>query len=129
MRVGIQTRLTLIMRCENHGTSIHPDKFLGTPGQKNIFSHLIERCFPNVRLACEVCTGDRFFKLISNAVTSQKVRFWADIDLGGFNMFVRLKKIIFSDLEPLNMDIKNFEKHKAMGLERSSDYLKKLSKA
>lgn len=70
----------------------------------------------------------KFFKLISNAVTSQKVRFWADIDLGGFNMFVRLKKIIFSDLEPLNMDIKNFEKHKAMGLERSSDYLKKLSK-
>ncbi len=70
----------------------------------------------------------KFFKLISNAVASQKVSFWADIDLGGFNMFVRLRKNIFSDLEPLNMDIKNFKKHRAMGLERSSDYLKKISK-
>lgn len=70
----------------------------------------------------------KFFKLISTAVTFQKVLFWADIDLGGFNMFVRLKKNIFLTLEPLNMDIKSFEKYKAMGLERGSDYLKKLSK-
>lgn len=70
----------------------------------------------------------KFFKLISNAVASQKALFWADIDLGGFNMFVRLKKNIFPNLKPLNMDIKSFEKHKAMGLERGGDYLKKLSK-
>lgn len=70
----------------------------------------------------------KFFKLISNVVASQKALFWADIDLGGFNMFVRLKKNIFPNLEPLNMDIKSFEKHKAMGLERGDDYLKKLSK-
>lgn len=69
-----------------------------------------------------------FFKLISNAVRTQKIFFWADIDLGGFNMFVRLKNNIFSALEPMNMDAEDFEKYKSMGLERSSDYLKKLSK-
>lgn len=69
-----------------------------------------------------------FFKFISNAVGTQKIFFWADIDLGGFNMFVRLKNNIFSALEPMNMDAEDFEKYKSMGLERSSDYLKKLSK-
>lgn len=73
------------------------------------------------------CRG-KFFKLISIGITSEKVYYWGDIDMGGFNMFVRLKNNIFPTLEPLNMNSVCFEKYKAQGLARSDNYIQKLLK-
>lgn len=73
------------------------------------------------------CRG-KFFELISRAISSENVYYWGDIDMGGFNMFVRLKNNIFPTLEPLNMDSASFEKYRVRGLARSDDYIQKLLK-
>lgn len=73
------------------------------------------------------CRG-KFFELISRAISYEKVYYWGDIDMGGFNMFVRLKNNIFPTLEPLNMDAVCFEKYRAQGLARSDNYIQKLLK-
>ena len=73
------------------------------------------------------CRG-KFFELISRAISSEKVYYWGDIDMGGFNMFVRLKNNIFPTLEPFNMDAACFEKYREQGLARSDNYIQKLLK-
>lgn len=73
------------------------------------------------------CRG-KFFELISRAISSENVYYWGDIDMGGFNMFVRLKNNIFPTLEPFNMDSASFEKYRLLGLARSDDYIQKLLK-
>lgn len=55
-----------------------------------------------------------------------KVYYWGDIDMGGFNMFCRLKRNIFPTLEPLNMDCSCFEKYREKGLARNEDYIQRL---
>lgn len=73
------------------------------------------------------CRG-KFFELISRAISSEKVYYWGDIDMGGFNMFVRLKNNIFPTLEPFNMDEACFEKYREQGLARSDNYIQRLLK-
>lgn len=69
-----------------------------------------------------------FFRLISKALSDEQVFYWGDIDMGGFNMFCRLKENIFPSLLPYNMDRKSFEQYKSKGLLRSKTYLDKIAK-
>lgn len=54
--------------------------------------------------------------------------FWADIDLGGFGMFYKLKEIIPS-LKPMNMLAQYVEKYFEFGLKRNKTYLEKVNSA
>lgn len=69
-------------------------------------------------------TKRRFFRMIAdNLSTSTEVKFWGDIDLGGFLMFTRLKRDLFPELVPYRMDREEYETYKAFGIERSAAYL------
>lgn len=70
-----------------------------------------------------------FFRVISKAITNEKAYYWGDIDLGGFNMFCRLRENIFLNLLPFNMDCECFARYKNKGLSRSEAYFEKLAKA
>ena len=50
---------------------------------------------------------------------------WSDIDIGGFKIFARLKRIIPS-LKPYKMDVESFYSKKAYWKNMSEDYRKKL---
>lgn len=66
----------------------------------------------------------KFFRKLIKAVDDNiKVYFWGDIDLGGFNMFVRLKENIILNLQPLNMGLEEYKKYLYSGLEKNEDYL------
>ena len=51
--------------------------------------------------------------------------FWADINLGGFLMFDRLKRLL-PDLQPYKMFASDYNKYKDGGLTHSESYFKKL---
>ncbi len=68
-----------------------------------------------------------FFRLISKALNDEQAFYWGDIDMGGFNMFCRLRENIFPTLLPYNMDRQCFERYKAKGLQRSPSYLNKVA--
>ena len=59
------------------------------------------------------------------AAKGVKVRFWADIDAGGFRMFDNLQKLISSVL-PMRMSGELVEKFYEHGLMRSKEYLSEL---
>lgn len=59
------------------------------------------------------------------AAKGAKVRFWADIDAGGFRMFDNLQKLISSVL-PMRMSGELVEKFYEHGLMRSKEYLSEL---
>lgn len=69
--------------------------------------------------------GD-FFKIIHNAAAGIPIYFWADIDYGGFKMFVRLKNNIIPELQPMNMSAAAHKNHSHRLLERSDEYIEKL---
>ena len=71
--------------------------------------------------------GD-FFRLIGKALDNEQVFYWGDIDMGGFNMFCRLKENIFPSVLPYNMDRQSFEQYKAKGLPRNALYINKIAK-
>lgn len=71
--------------------------------------------------------GD-FFRLIGKALDNEQVFYWGDIDMGGFNMFCRLKENIFPSILPYNMDRRSFEQYKAKGLPRNELYINKIAK-
>ena len=56
------------------------------------------------------------------------VFFWADIDLGGFQMFAQLQQLIPS-LKPLRMSGIEVDKYHTNGLVRSESYLDGLKSA
>lgn len=65
----------------------------------------------------------KFFNKIAGSLQSQiQVVFWADIDLGGFQMFEQLQKI-FPSLSPMRMSETDVEAHQTTGLKRSEHYL------
>lgn len=64
-------------------------------------------------------------KIYENAKENTDFFFWADIDLGGFEMFYKLKGII-PLLKPLNMSVEDVCKYHMYGLERNEKYLQKL---
>lgn len=68
----------------------------------------------------------KLFALIaSTAVASIKMRFWADIDMGGFRMFNHLQKLIPS-LVPMRMSGAFVDAFHQNGLARPEHYLSKL---
>lgn len=56
------------------------------------------------------------------------IYFWADIDLGGFQMFARLQEV-FPDVQPMRMSGEDVATHCRDGLRRSEKYLKQLEQA
>lgn len=65
-----------------------------------------------------------YFRLIADVISpSTEVKFWGDIDLGGFLMFTRLKRDLFPRLVSYRMDQDEYEVYKAFGVERSTTYL------
>lgn len=68
----------------------------------------------------------KLFTLISGAASeSTKVQFWADIDMGGFQMFNHLQKL-FPSLVPMRMSGDYVDMFYENGLERTEHYLSKL---
>lgn len=71
----------------------------------------------------------KFFKKMASALQNQtKTVFWADIDLGGFQMFERLKEI-FPTLTPMRMSAEDVIAHHEAGLVRSAHYLETVQAA
>jgi hypothetical protein len=65
----------------------------------------------------------KFLKKLNNVVD---VYHWSDIDLGGFNIFVKLKET-FKQLQPFLMDKKTLIEYKDMGmLITDNEYMKKV---
>ena len=60
--------------------------------------------------------------------TNCDVFFWADIDLGGFQMFAQLQQLIPS-LKPLRMSGRDVDKYHTTGLIRPASYLNDLKSA
>ena len=69
-----------------------------------------------------------FTSLVSFTPLEAPVRFWADIDLGGFQMFYQMLETI-PRLLPMRMDAAYIEKYHSTGLARSEEYLAKLQVA
>ena len=68
----------------------------------------------------------QLFTLIANgADTSTNMRFWADIDMGGFQMFQQLQELIPA-LVPMRMAGEFVDKFHKHGLVRSKEYLSAL---
>lgn len=68
----------------------------------------------------------KLFSKIQSAIPSDaQAFFWADIDLGGFQMFSRLREII-PDLQPIRMTGEDVVAHSHNGLKRSEEYLRRL---
>lgn len=68
----------------------------------------------------------KLFTIINSAVQyGVCVSFWADIDLGGFQMFEQLQQII-PCVTPMRMSAQDVAEHHANGLSRSADYLSNL---
>lgn len=55
-----------------------------------------------------------------------RVELWSDIDYGGFVMFHRLQKEIFSQLRPYHMDVETYERLKSSGMDMDESYCEKL---
>ena len=72
----------------------------------------------------------RLFHTLAESASQAEIPafFWADIDLGGFQMFEQLKRI-FPNLLPMRMSLQDVETFKNQGLRRSDEYLSKLSDA
>lgn len=68
----------------------------------------------------------KLFAKIADAIPDcAQVFFWADIDLGGFQMFSHLKKLIPA-LMPMRMSGDDVAAHHQAGLRRSEEYLERL---
>jgi hypothetical protein len=66
---------------------------------------------------------------LSEFVSSEiEMFFWADIDLGGFQMFGRLQKI-FSKLSPMRMSAEEVSLYAPYGLAREASYLSRIQTA
>ena len=71
----------------------------------------------------------KLFQKLGEAVqTNCDVFFWADIDLGGFQMFAQLQQLIPS-LKPLRMSGSDVDKYHTTGLIRPASYLNDLKSA
>lgn len=69
-----------------------------------------------------------FAKVADEIPKDAEVFFWADIDLGGFQMFSHLQELIPS-LQPMRMTGYDVRAHHKDGLERSKEYLERLEQA
>lgn len=55
-----------------------------------------------------------------------EIYLWSDIDLGGFLMYARLKRDVFSNLEPYAMDVDTYLQYITYGKQASEEYLQRL---
>lgn len=69
-----------------------------------------------------------FSKLAKAIPPDASVFFWADIDLGGFQMFGRLQSIV-PQVSPMRMSVSDVDTYHENGLARPRDYLEKLQSA
>lgn len=70
----------------------------------------------------------RLVTLLAHAAPeTAEMRFWADIDLGGFRMFCHLRELVPS-LMPMRMSGECVDSFREHGLERSDEYLAALKK-
>ena len=69
----------------------------------------------------------KFFKKIYEAERNAEFYHWSDIDIGGFKIFVRLRKLI-PQLQPYKMDIHAFNSKQVYWKKMEHDYIDKLSK-
>lgn len=67
----------------------------------------------------------KFFKKIYEACENQEFYHWSDIDIGGFRIFTRIKKII-PELQEYKMDTEAFLVKKEYWKEMNQDYRKRL---
>lgn len=67
-----------------------------------------------------------FFSAIKEATGKIPIYFWGDIDYGGFKMYARLKRNIVPSLEPLYMSENEYSEYLDYGIEKSSEYIKKV---
>ena len=65
-------------------------------------------------------------KLAESMPKEAAAYFWADIDLGGFQMFAHLQRII-PKLKPMRMDARDVIENCETGLQRDKTYLEKLA--
>lgn len=68
-----------------------------------------------------------FFKKLYESVKECEFYHWSDTDIGGFKIFVRLRKII-PNLKPYLMDKEAFYSKKQYWKEMSKEYREKLEK-
>ena len=66
-------------------------------------------------------------KIMSSCSALTECLFWADIDIGGFRMFAKLKSLI-PELTPWRMGVAEVERYATLGLKRSSSYMKELER-
>ncbi len=72
----------------------------------------------------------KFFQMIyQSAQPLAQFYHWGDIDLGGFSIFLRLKKEIIPQLKPFRMDAETLKAKKQYASNISIDYRKKIEKA
>lgn len=64
-------------------------------------------------------------KLAASIPADVSIFFWADIDLGGFQMFSHLQALV-PTLEPLRMSSDDVERYHTYGLKRDQNYLSRL---
>lgn len=69
----------------------------------------------------------QFFKKLYEATKESEFYHWSDIDIGGFKIFARLKKII-PNLKPYLMDKEAFYSKKQYWKEMNKEYREKLVK-
>lgn len=69
-----------------------------------------------------------FSKIAESIQANTNVYFWADIDLGGFQMFSRLQQII-PKVIPMRMSSDDIVKYQKTGLKRNESYLDRLEVA
>jgi hypothetical protein len=67
-------------------------------------------------------------KLFESMSPDIEVSFWADIDLGGFQMFSRLQRL-FPELQPMRMSADDVAQYAPYGLARDASYLERLHTA
>lgn len=60
---------------------------------------------------CYSPSKKQWFRMVLDAAEHAEIRHWSDIDIGGFRIFIRLKKELAPDARPWQMDRETLEKY------------------
>lgn len=67
-----------------------------------------------------------FYIKLQNVITNQELYHWGDIDFGGFDMFLRLKKNIFHNLKTIRMGVEELIQYQNYCIPIDDSYSEKL---
>lgn len=67
-----------------------------------------------------------FYTKMKNTLTNQELYHWGDIDFGGFDMYLRLKKNIFQDLKTFRMGVEELIQYQNYCIKIDEGYIDKL---